>query len=136
MSWLLKQAEDILNRVDQQTNAALHQHTPQVPIRQNQIEFISDIPPAYTPSRPVEQPIINPIPTNRPSITPTRRTKKTDESDLINYLNSSTPIPNNETKKSTRVNNKSRTSSSSSTITDDPPPVSPSQKDKPLTVVR
>ncbi|CAF4188545.1 unnamed protein product, partial [Rotaria magnacalcarata] len=27
MSWILKQAEDILNRVDQQTNAAINQHT-------------------------------------------------------------------------------------------------------------
>jgi len=132
MSWLLKQAEDILNRVDQQTNAALHQqNTPKVPIQQNQVEFTSDIS-SYTPSRPVEQPIVNPIPTNRPSITPPRRTKKTDESDLINFLNSSTPITN----KSTRVNNKSRTNSSSSTITEDHPPISPSHKDKPLTVVR
>jgi hypothetical protein len=133
MSWLLKQAEDILNRVDQQTNAALHQNTHQEPLKQNQVEFISDTPP-YTPTVPLNQPVSSHIPTNRTTITPTRRTKKAEESDLINYLNSPTPININETKKSIRVN-KRRTSSSSSTITDDPPPASPSNNNKQIIFV-
>jgi hypothetical protein len=135
MSWLLKQAEDILNRVDQQTNAALHQNTSKEPLKQNQVEFTPDIP-SYTPSIPLNQTIVNHIPINRTSVTSTRRTKKNDESDLINYLNSSTPLNNNETKKSIRVNNKSRTNSSSSTITDDPPLLSHYNNDKQLVLVR
>ncbi|CAF1143878.1 unnamed protein product [Rotaria sordida] len=120
MSWLLKQAEDILNRVDQQTNAALHQHTSQLPKKQNQIEFISDTP-SFTPTKSLDQPIIS---TNRPTIIiPTRRTKKTDETDLINYLNSSTPINNNEIKQLIPVqsssNNKTRTNSCSSSNLND-----------------
>jgi len=131
MSWLLKQAEDILNRVDQQTNAALHQNTSKEPLKQNQIEFTPDIP-SYTPSIPLNQPIVNHIPINRTSLTSTRRTKKNDESDLINYLNSSTPLNNTETRKSIRVNNKSRTNSS----TDDPPLLSNYNNDKQLVLVR
>jgi len=136
MSWLLKQAEDILNRVDQQTNAALHQTTTKVPLKQNQVEFIPDAP-SYTPSLPLDQPIINHIPINRTTITTTRRTKKTDESDLINYLNSPTPINNNnEIKKPIRITNKSRTNSSSSTLSDDFPLASSSNNDKQLVLVR
>jgi hypothetical protein len=136
MSWLLKQAEDILNRVDQQTNAALHQTTTKVPLKQNQVEFIPDTP-SYTPSIPLDQPIINNIPINRTTITTTRRSKKTDESDLINYLNSPTPInTNNEIKKPIRVTNKSRTNSSSSTLSDDFPLASSSNNDKQLVLVR
>jgi hypothetical protein len=120
MSWLLKQAEDILNRVDQQTNAALHHENSKLPPKQNQVEFIPDIP-TITPSIPLTQQTINPIPPNRTTITPTRRTKKAEESDLFNYLNSPTPVNNNETKKPNRVNNKTRTTSSSSIPTDDLP---------------
>ena len=125
MSWLLKQAEDILNRVDQQTNAALHQNTPKIPPKQNQVEFIPETP-TFIPSIPLDQPVINHIPTNRTSITQTRRTKKTDESDLFDYLNRPT---SNEIKKPIRISssiNKRRTSSSSSVSTDDPPLI-PSQ---------
>jgi hypothetical protein len=135
MSWLLKQAEDILNRVDQQTNAALHHHSPKLSKKQNEFEFTPDEP-SYTPSIPLNQPVINHTPTNRPSITSTRRTKKTDESDLINYLNSPTPVNNNETKKPIRVNNKSRTNSSSSNPTDIPPLAASSNNDKQLVLVR
>jgi len=131
MSWLLKQAEDILNRVDQQTNAALHQNTSKESLKQNQVEFTPDIP-SYTPSIPLNQPVINHIPINRTSVPSTRRTKKTDESDLINYLNSSKPINN----KPIRVNNKSRTNSSSSTISDDSPSTSNYNNDKQLVLVR
>ena len=117
MSWLLKQAEDILNRVDQQTNAALHSNPPKPPLGSDQVEFTSD-----TPSRPVDQPIVNPLPPpTRTTLTPQRRTKKTDETDLINFLNSSTPVNYNETKKPSRSTNKTRTSSSSSTTIDDLP---------------
>ncbi|CAF1004807.1 unnamed protein product [Rotaria sp. Silwood1] len=124
MSWLLKQAEDILNRVDQQTSAAFHQQTPQtpqLPTRQNQVEFISDTP-SFIPSTPLDQPITNRVPTNRSTIVPIRRTKKTDETDLMNYLNSSIPINNNEIKQLSPVqssNNKTRTNSSSVVLHDD-----------------
>ncbi|CAF1095182.1 unnamed protein product [Adineta steineri] len=121
MSWLLKQAEDILNRVDQQTNAALHQQTSKLPPKQNQVEIIPDIP-SFTSSIPLDQPNTNPVQSNRPPVIPTRRPKKTDESDLMNYLNSSAPITTNETKKPIRIsssNNKRRTSSSSSNPIDD-----------------
>ena len=97
MSWILRQAEDILNRVDQQTNAAFHQHPSQIPIKQSPIELIPDSS-SFTPSLPVDQPIVNRIPVNRPAIAPIRRIKKNDETDLINYLNGSTSINNNETK--------------------------------------
>jgi len=117
MSWLLKQAEDILNRVDQQTNAALHQNSPKIPPKQNQVEFIPETP-AFTPPIKLDhQPVINRIP-----ITQTRRIKKTNESDdLFDYLNRPTST---ETKKSNRISssNNRRTSSSSSVSTDDPPP--------------
>ncbi len=132
MSWLLKQAEDILNRVDQQTNAALHQENSKLPPKQNQVEFIPDI-----PTIPLTQPTINRIPPNRTTITPTRRTKKAEESDLFNYLNSPTPVNNNETKKPNRVNNKTRTTSSSSIPTDDLPLIlSHNNNNKELVLVR
>lgn len=120
MSWILRQAEDILNRVDQQTNAVLHQNAPTIPPRHTEIEFTSDRP-TYTPTPPPIQPVVvsnpnPPVTTTRSTITPTRRTKKTDESDLIDYLNSSTPINSTETKKPIRSNAKTRTASSSSSI--------------------
>ncbi|UJR21628.1 hypothetical protein I4U23_024706 [Adineta vaga] len=105
MSWLLKQAEDILNRVDQQTNAALHQNQQsKTASLQNQVEFIPE-PPSFTPSVPSEPP-------------------KNDESDLINFLNSPTPVATttSETKKATRTQtsvDKIRTESSSSNPPDD-----------------
>ncbi|CAF2695005.1 unnamed protein product [Rotaria sp. Silwood2] len=125
MSWLLKQAEDILNRVDQQTGAALHQHASQLPKKQNQVESISDTP-SFTPSIPLDQSITNRMPTNRPTVIPIRRTKKTDETDLINYLNSSTPINTNEIKQLIPVqssSNKTRTNSSSAILNDNSSPV-------------
>ena len=118
MSWLLKQAEDILNRVDQQTNAALHQNPSKQPPNPNEVEFVSDIP-SYLPSRPIDPPNINPVPPTRTSIIPQRRLKKSDDTDLINYLNSSTLVNPTETRRNSRSNNKTRTSSSSSTTADD-----------------
>lgn len=131
MSWLLKQAEDILNRVDQQTNAALHQQTTTIPQKHTQIEFTTDTP-SYTPSIPLNLPSVNHMPTQRSSIPSTRQTKKNDESDLIKFLNSPTPVNTNETKKPIRVNNKSRTTSSSSTSIDDPPVLPSPPLDKEL----
>lgn len=118
MSWLLKQAEDILNRVDQQTNVALHQNTSKQPPKPNEVEFISDTP-SYLPSRSIDPSNLNPVPPTRTSITPQRRLKKSDDTDLISYLNSSTPVNPIETRRNSRSNNKTRTSSSSSATTDD-----------------
>lgn len=93
MSWILKQAEEILNRVDQQTNAALHQHnsnkTGQTGRKDHQIEVLTEnqilstaavaVPPVIRPKEPI------------------RLKKSTAESDLIEYLNS--PAPSNLTMK-------------------------------------
>lgn len=120
MAWLLRQAEDILNKVDQQTNAAFHQNAPKIPPKHTEIEFTSDRP-TYTPA-PSIQPVIvpNPSVTTRPTNTSTRRTKKQDESDLIDYLNSSTPVNSTETKKLTHSNSiKTRTASSSNSPSQD-----------------
>jgi hypothetical protein len=78
MSWILKQAEDILNRVDQQTNAAIHQHGGKSRSNQNNEETIPESPSIKSTQR---------LPTN------TRRTRKNDDVDLIDYLNNSTPAP-------------------------------------------
>ncbi|CAF0721353.1 unnamed protein product [Adineta ricciae] len=119
MSWLLKHAEDILNRVDQQTNAVLHQHDhhpPQsrIPLRPNEVEFIPETS-SFTPSTPSVPPASDRTPANRSSITPTRRVKEDNEADLIKFLNSPTPVNTNETKKTVRVqmsDNNIRTDSS------------------------
>ena len=86
MSWLLKQAEDILNRVDQQTNAAIHQHGVKPTSKQTKEESASDSSSINSTTRDSNS-------TNRSS-TSTRRTKKNDDLDLIDYLNSSTPAQN------------------------------------------
>jgi len=120
MAWLLRQAEDILNKVDQQTNAAFHQNAPKIPPKHTEIEFTSDRP-TYTPAPPIQPVIVpNPSVTTRPTNTSTRRTKKQDESDLIDYLNSSTPVNSTETKKLTHSNSiKTRTASSSNSPSQD-----------------
>ena len=102
MSWLLKQAEEILNRVDQQTNAALHQPSPKAPRRDHEIEFITDL-----PSVPANQ--SNLTISTAPSLPAARTPKKPAENDLIHYLNSST-----ESKRSTRLGSSSKRPSSSS----------------------
>ncbi|CAF3737659.1 unnamed protein product [Rotaria socialis] len=136
MSWLLRQAEDILNRVDQQTNAAFHQHPSQISLKQSSVELIPDSS-SFTPSLPVEQPIVNRIPVTRPAITPIRRIKKNDESDLISYLNGSTSINHNETKQLIPIqfsSNKTRTNSSSSAHSDESSLVSSHNNKKELVV--
>ena len=80
MSWLLKQAEDILNRVDQQTNAAINQHA----IKPSTQKTNEDITTESSSTR-------NSNSTNRyPK--ENRRNKKNDDADLIDYLNSSTSV--------------------------------------------
>lgn len=122
MSWLLKQAEDILNKVDQQTNAAFQQNATQVPKRLNEVDIIPESPIFVPPIQINPMPISRP-PINRPSTTvPARRVKKTDETDLINYLNSSTPMITNEVRPlnpAPSSRRKSRTTSSSSMHSDD-----------------
>lgn len=144
MSWLLKHAEDILNRVDQQTNAALHQHDhhhqqqSRVPLRPNEVEFIPETS-SFTPSIPSVPPAVNQTPVNRSSVTPTRRVKKDDEADLIKFLNSTTPVNTNETKKPVRVqmsDNKIRTESSSSNPPEDSPSLLSEPRKNDLVLVR
>jgi hypothetical protein len=77
MSWLLKQAEDILNRVDQQTNAAIHQHGSKSTSNQTKQESIPESSSIKSTHR---------LPTT------TRHTKNNDDVDLIDYLNSTTPV--------------------------------------------
>ena len=80
MSWLLKQAEDILNRVDQQTNAALQAQnkTNKVSKKDHEIEFISDRP--ANPSPPPN--FLLPV----QKVEPVRMKKQTDP-DFVEYLN-------------------------------------------------
>jgi DNA mismatch repair ATPase MutL len=92
MSWLLKQAEDILNRVDQQTNAAIHQHGTKPSLQKNKEESISD--PSSSSSN---KSTLNSNSTTRTN-TGNRRNKKSDDSVLIDYLNNSTPVNNKSTR--------------------------------------
>jgi hypothetical protein len=135
MSWLLKQAEDILNRVDQQTSAVLHHPTSKLPSTENPVESIPNTP-SFTASIPLNPPVVNNIPTNR--ITATRRVKKKDESDLINYLNSSTPLTNNEAKKPVRLPSYRNRKSSSNTddIPLTPPATQSHTEEKEFVLVR
>ncbi|CAF0785890.1 unnamed protein product [Rotaria sordida] len=87
MAWLLKQAEDILNRVDQQTNAAINQHHIKSTTIQTKEESISDTSSLNSSNKLT----LNFDATNRSTIG-NRRNKKNDDSDLIDYLNSSTLV--------------------------------------------
>lgn len=107
MSWLLKQAEDILNRVDQQTNAAIHQHGRKSVTQQESISEASTSNLSNTSSLNFES-------TNR-----SKRTnlvnKKNDDSDLFDYLNKPTPIndkPNRPSSFNNSFNDTTRTASS------------------------
>ena len=95
MSWLLKQAEDILNRVDQQTNAAIHQHGSKLTAKGATDESMPNTPVIESSSR-------NSSTANRTAITPVavgnRRSKKSDDSQLIDYLNSSTSTESKPTR--------------------------------------
>ena len=99
MSWLIKQAEDILNRVDQQTNAAFQQPKSQSHSHPSHIDFVSDTRPTSASPTPFHPPNLNHTTFSRP-IEP-RRTKKAEEADLINYLNHSTPLDRHESKTDT-----------------------------------
>lgn len=94
MSWLLKQAEDILNRVDQQTNAAINQHGNKVTSnKQTKEESGPNTPVMESTSR-------NSNNANRLASTANanRRSKKSDDSQLIDFLNSSTPVESKPTR--------------------------------------
>jgi hypothetical protein len=101
MSWLLKQAEDILNRVDQQTNAAINQHHIQSTPKQTDEESKSDSPSINSTNKSTRN-------LNSTNLTTTttgnRRNKKSDDSDLIDYLNSSTST-NNKSNRTVPFNN-------------------------------
>ncbi|CAF2110111.1 unnamed protein product [Rotaria magnacalcarata] len=84
MSWILKQAEDILNRVDQQTNAAINQHTLK---STSHDESTSDASSLNSSNRSS----INFDSTNR-STKASRLNRKKDDSDLFDYLNTSTSV--------------------------------------------
>ena len=135
MSWILKQAEDVLNRLDQQTNAAFHQQTSKLPTKENQTEFIVDTP-SFTSSLPLKQPTNNHVLSNRIAMTPIRRIKKTDETDLINYLNSTTPIQIIESNPVTSAINKTRSRNSSNSPSDDSALSSTRNENKEFNLVR
>lgn len=90
MSWLLKQAEDILNRVDQQTNAAIHQHGGKSTTKETNEESIPNTLVTESVNRSTNS--INRIPAG------SRRSKKSDDSQLIDYLNSSTTMDSKPTR--------------------------------------
>jgi hypothetical protein len=96
MSWLLKQAEDILNRVDQQTNAAIHQHSAKSTSNQPIEESISDV---------------SSIKSTKRLSTASRRTKNNDDVDLIDYLNSPTPVNNKPNRPVQLITEAARTAS-------------------------
>lgn len=114
MSWLLKQAEEILNRVDQQTNAAVHQQTAKVTRRDHEIEFITDLP--AIPANPTNLTIS----TTSTSVPVARTPKKPVEKDLIEYLNSSTSPNPTESKRSGRLGSSSKRLSTSSSPVSQP----------------
>jgi hypothetical protein len=118
MSWLLKQAEDILNRVDQQTNAAIHQHSIKSVSKKTNEDLISD---PSSSLNSTNKTILNINSTNR-STTENRRNRRSDGTDLIDYLNSSTPN-NNKPKRLVPFNNSlsdtTRTASSPDMLTND-----------------
>ena len=88
MSWILKQAEDILNRVDQQTNAAVNQHQLRSNSKQSFESSNTDTDSFSRSKKSAENPISN-VGTTMGN---TRRSKKQEEADLLEYLNSSTPV--------------------------------------------
>jgi hypothetical protein len=102
MSWLLKQAEDILNKVDQQTNAAIHQHNIKSTSKQTKDELISDSSSSSLNSS--TKTTLNTNSTNRSTTTGNRRNNKSDDTHLIDYLNSSTPV-NNKSNRPVSSNN-------------------------------
>lgn len=91
MSWLLKQAEDILNRVDQQTNAAIHQHGVKSTGNQTKDDLLSNTPVTESTIRNTTNSI------NRISAS-NRRLKKSDDSQFIDYLNSPTSTDSKPTR--------------------------------------
>jgi hypothetical protein len=116
MSWLLKQAEDILNKVDQQTNAAINQHQTKTTSKQSNDESIST-------SSSSNKSNLNINSTNRTTTTGNQRHKKNEEPDLFDYLNSSTPVnnkPNRTVPFNTSLSDTTRTVSSPNMYTDDP----------------
>ena len=85
MAWILKKGEDILNRVDQQTNAVINQHNTKSTSKQLKEEPTSNSSLLYSPNKST----VNSDSTNR-----SRCHKQNDDSYLIDYLNSSTPVNN------------------------------------------
>ena len=88
MSWLLKQAEDILNKVDKQTNAAINQHQIKPSSKHSDGPTTHDAP--SFPSSETTPASLSSI--NRTAAESNRRAKKNDDTDLIDYLNSSMPV--------------------------------------------
>ena len=114
MSWLLKQAEDILNRVDQQANATINQHG--VRSQQSNDNTVIDSTTVNLPSKSTREGNLSTRTT-----TGTRRQKKNDDVDLIDYLNNSTPV--NKSIRKTTSNNllseSARTASTPNLIADE-----------------
>lgn len=110
MSWLLKQAEDILNKVDQQANVAINQHATKSTTKQTNDEHKTD---SSTTLNTTNKSNLN---TNRTTTTGAgggggnRRNKKNEDTDLIDYLNSPTPV-NNKSNRLPSLGDTTRTAS-------------------------
>ncbi|CAF3344249.1 unnamed protein product [Rotaria socialis] len=107
MSWILKQAEDILNRVDQQTNAAINQHTLKSTSHDESTSDTSSLNSSNRSSISFDS-------TNR-STKASRLNKKKDDSDLFDYLNTSTSVndkPNHSIPSNNSLSDSTRTASS------------------------
>lgn len=107
MSWLLKQAEDILNKVDQQANVAINQHATKSTTKQTNDEHKTD---SSTTLNTTNKSNLN---TNRTTTTGgggNRRNKKNEDTDLIDYLNSPTPV-NNKSNRLPSLGDTTRTAS-------------------------
>lgn len=110
MSWLLKHAEDMLNRVDQQANVTINQHTTKSTSKQTEDNSISD---SSSTLNSVNKSNLN---TNR--TTGNRGNKKKDDTSLIDYLNSPIPV-NNKTNRILSLTDTTRTASSPDMLTND-----------------
>jgi len=122
MSWLLKQAEDILNRVDQQANAAINHHPTISNSQGSSSTSANDSAAILDPSGNLSS-----LNSNRTSSNANRRSKKNDDADLMEFLNSSTPVTKKTTRTTTTtttatnnpINDNSRTSSSPNMVADE-----------------
>ena len=118
MSWLLKQAEDILNRVDQQANAAINNNPTKPNGKGSSASSANDSAAILDASANLSS-----LNANRTTGSNTRRQKKDDDADLMEFLNSSTPAPKKTSRSAPAnnnpINDNARTSSSPNMVADE-----------------